>query len=123
MKTRWTLEIGSTEQVLGGFLENTAPMTETQMISYVRKVCRQMLANNRELKAYSIWAEDEADENHVFHIEARRNDSYIDIKVWDTQRKVFVVDTVQDRINRRLREIDECIIKGDEYIRALASLG
>ena len=96
--------------MLGGFLENTAPMTEKQMISYVRKVCRQMLANNREL-------------NHVFHIEARRNDSYIDIKVWDTQRKVFVVDTVQDRINRRLREIDECIIKGDEYIRPIASLG
>ena len=123
MKTRWTLEIGSNKQVLGGFLENTAPMTEKQMISYVRKVCRQMLANNRELKAYSIWAEDETDENRTFHIEARRNEGYIDIQAWDAQKQVFVVDTMKDRINRRLREIDECIIKGDEYIRALAVLG
>jgi len=50
MKYRWNLTVDDTKQILGGFLETTEEMSEKQMIAYVRKIAREYLLNDFNIK-------------------------------------------------------------------------
>ena len=101
MKCRWNLEVADTKQIIGGFLELTQEMTEKQMIAYVRKIAREFLTNNNDIEKYGIWAEEDGNEDHSFHIEARRHwKGGIDYRVYDAQKDEPVVDTLNDRLVR-----------------------
>lgn len=115
MKYRWNLEVDDSKQILGGFLELTKELTEKQMIAYVRKIAREFMLNNPQLLQYGVWAEDENDDDHSFHITASRHwKGYIDIKVYDAQKRDFIVDTAKVRFEKEEREWQEEMAKFNE---------
>lgn len=120
MKCRWNLEVADTKQIMGGFLELTQEMTEKQMIAYVRKVAREFLANNKDIKKYGIWAEEDGNEDHSFHIEASRHwKCGIDYWVYDAQKDEAIVNTLHDRLERERQKYDEDMRKLEESMHSL----
>lgn len=120
MKCRWNLEVSDTKQIIGGFLELTQEMTEKQMIAYVRKIAREFLTNNNDIEKYGIWAEEDGNEDHSFHIEARRHwKGGIDYLVYDAQKDEAVVDTLHDRLVRERYKYDEDMRKLEESMHSL----
>lgn len=112
MKCRWNLEVDESKQVLGGFLELTKEMTEKQMIAYVRKIARQYLLNSPNVSEYCIWAENENNDAQMFHISASRHwKGYIDIKIYDSIKKEFIVDTYKERYEREEQKWQEDMAK------------
>lgn len=112
MKSRWNLEVDSTSQVLGGYLELTQEMTEKQMIAYVRKIAHEFLVNNNEISKYSIWANEDCNDDHSFHIEASRHwKGGIDYWVYDAQNDEAVVNTLHDRLERERKKYKEDMCK------------
>lgn len=122
MKCRWNLTVDNTNQVLGGFVEVTKEMTEKQMITYVRKICRNTMLIEKGLSKYGIWSEDENDDDHSFHITANRHwHGYIDIIVYDAVKGEIIVDTAHDRYERECQKDAEEIRKFEESLRSLQS--
>lgn len=120
MKCRWNLEVSDTKQIIGGFLELTQEMTEKQMIAYVRKIAREFLTNNNDIEKYCIWAEEDGNEDHSFHIEARRHwKGGIDYWVYDAQKDEAVVDTLHDRLVRERYKYEEDMRKLEESMYSL----
>lgn len=120
MKCRWNLEVADTKQIMGGFLELTQAMTEKQMIAYVRKIAREFLINNVDVKNYEIRVEEEGNDDNSFHIDALRNwKGGIDFTVYDVQKNEFVVDTAHDRYERERKKYEEEARKFEESLRAL----
>ena len=120
MKCRWNLEVSDTKQIIGGFLELTQEMTEKQMIAYVRKIAREFLTNNKDIEKYGIWAEEDGNEDHSFHIEARRHwKGGIDYWVYDAQKDEAVVDTLHDRLVRERYKYEEDMRKLEESMHSL----
>ena len=112
MKCRWTLEVADTKQIMGGFLELTKEMTEKQMIAYARKIAHEFLVNNKEISKYSIWAYEDCNDDHSFHIEASRHwKGGIDYWVYDAQKDEAVVNTLHDRLERERKKYEEEISK------------
>lgn len=112
MKYRWSLEVDDSKQILGGFLELTKELTEKQMIAYVRKIAREYLLNASNVNEYGIWAEDENNDDHSFHITASRHwKGYIDIRVYDATKREFIVDTAKDRYEREEQKWQEDMSK------------
>lgn len=112
MKHRWNLTVDDTKQILGGFLETTEEMTEKQMIAYVRKIAREYMLNDSNISSYGVWAEDDNNDDHSFHISASRHwKGYIDILVYDAQKQEFIVDTAKDRLEKEECEWQEEMAK------------
>ncbi len=112
MKYRWNLEVDDTKQILGGFLELTKEMTEKQMIAYVRKFAREFMLNNSQISSYGVWAEDESDDDHSFHISASRHwKGFIDIQVYDAQKKEIIIDTAKERYEKEEQQWQEDMAK------------
>ncbi len=120
MKCRWNLEVADTKQIIGGFLELTQEMTEKQMIAYVRKIAREFLTNNKDIEKYGIWAEEDGNEDHSFHIEASRHwKGGIDYWVYDAQKDEAIVNTLHDRLERERRKYEEDMRKLEESMHSL----
>ena len=120
MKCRWNLEVADTKQIIGGFLELTQEMTEKQMIAYVRKIAREFLTNNKDIEKYGIWAEEDGNEDHSFHIEAIRYwKGGIDYWVYDAQNDEAIVNTLHDRLERERRKYEEDMRKFEESMHSL----
>lgn len=120
MKCRWNLEVADTKQTMGGFLELTQEMTEKQMIAYARNIAREFLANNKDIEKYGIWAEEDGNEDHSFHIEASRHwKGGIDYWVYDAQKDEAIVNTLHDRLERERRKYEEDMRKLEESMHSL----
>lgn len=120
MKCRWNLEVADTKQIIGGFLELTQEMTEKQMIAYARKIAHEFLANNNDIEKYGIWAEEDGNEDHSFHIEASRHwNGGIEFMVYDSQKNEIIIDTCRDRLERERKKYDEEMRKFEESLRSL----
>lgn len=120
MKCKWNLEVAATKQIMCGFLELTQEMTEKQMIAYAHKIAREFLTNNKHIKKYGILAEEDGNDCHSFHIEARRNwKGGIDYWVYDVQKDKAVVDTLHDRLERERQKYEEDMRKLEESMHFL----
>lgn len=112
MKYRWNLTVDDTKQILGGFLELTKEMTEKQMIAYVRKLAREFLISAEGVNKYGVWAEDESNDDHSFHITASRHwKGYIDIMVYDAVKQEIIVDTAKERREKEEQKWQEDMAK------------
>lgn len=121
MKCRWDLTVDNTKQILGGYLETTEAMTEKQMMTYVRRICREYLLNNKEIKRYGIWVEVEDSDEYSYHIETQRTPGgYIDTKVYDAEKKEFIVDTYGDRLERQRIKYEEDMLKFEESLQTIS---
>ncbi len=108
MKYRWNLTVDDTKQIMGGFLELTKGLTEKQMIAYVRKIAREYILNSKNIDRYGIWAENEINDDYSFHITASRHwKGYIDILVFDSMKKEFIIDTAKERYEKEEQKWQE----------------
>lgn len=89
------------------------------MIAYVRKLCREFMIVEIGVELYGIWAEDENDDDHSFHITASRHwKCYIDIMVFDSVKEE-IVDTAHDRFEKERQRDAEEVRKFEESLRAI----
>ncbi len=63
MKTRFDIEIKDSENICGGYLTTTEPMTKKQVVKYMAQLGRELMKNNRHINRvkYSAWEADNDD--------------------------------------------------------------
>lgn len=67
IRIRWDISINDNDQISGGYLETTKPMTKTEVKQYCANIGKELLRNNVSIKhvSYSCWEEDDESTKNV----------------------------------------------------------
>ena len=83
-------------------------------------IAREFLTNNRDIDKYGIWAEEDGNDDHSFHIEASRHwKGGIDYWVYDAHKDEAVVNTLHDRLEKERQKYEEDMSKLEESMHSL----
>ncbi len=63
MKTKFDIEIKDSENICGGYLLTTEPMTKRQVVLFIKGLGSELMKNNRHIDrlSYTAWETDNED--------------------------------------------------------------